>query len=130
MLDIILGLIIGIASGFVQFALLYKFITTVTGGKMGSKTVIFALTQFLFPFTVILLCAFFLPDGLMWAGIGMGVSLITSAGVRFYIYAKSDKNKKTLKGSKSDKKSKSVKSDKSVKKDKSKKTSKKKKSKK
>jgi len=136
MLDIVLGLIIGIASGLVQFILLYKFITTVTGGKMGSKTIIFAVTQFLLPFTVLLLCGFFLPDSLMWVGIGMASALIISSGIRFYIYAKSDKNTKSSKDSKSgnksksEKRDKSAKNDKSIKSDKSKKPSKKKKAKK
>ena len=130
MLEIIIGLLIGIVSGFIQFLLLYKFITSVTGGKGISRIIIFAITQFLFPFIILLLCGFFLTNSLMWIGIGMGASLIISAGVRFYIYAKSDKNTKPSKDKKSEKKSKSEKSDKSTKKDKAKKSSKKKKSKK
>ena len=127
MLDIVLGLIIGIASGLVQFILLYKFITTVTGGKMGYKTVIFAVTQFLFPFAVLLLCGFFLTGSLMWVGIGMAASLIISAGIRFYIYAKSDKSSKSSKKSKSEKNDKATKKTKSDKKNNRKKSSKSKK---
>ena len=111
MLMILLGLLIGIASGYVQFLLLYNFITTVTGGKSSSKTVIFAITQFLFPFAILVLCGFFLRDVLMWVGIGMGSSLIISAGIKFYIVSKSNKNAKSAKSSKTKKSGKSNKSD-------------------
>jgi len=132
MLTIIIGLVIGIASGFIQFLLLYSFVTSVTG-KMGRKTVIFAITQFLFPFTVLLLCGLFLIDTLMWVGIGMGAALITSAVIKFFILGKSDNTKKSTKKSKSatsnkhDKNTKNDKNAKSAKKAKSKKSSKNKK---
>ena len=98
---IIIGLIIGIASGFIQFLLLYNFVTSVTGGNTGRKTVIFAITQFLFPFAVLLMCGLFLTDTLMWVGIGMGASLITSAIIKFFIIGKSDNIRKSTKKSKS-----------------------------
>jgi len=79
----IIALIFGIATGVVQFFLLYKFVTSVTGGKTGSKTLIFAVTQFLFPFVILVICAFLLPGGLMWLGIGAAASLITCAVVKF-----------------------------------------------
>jgi len=88
----IIGILIGIPTGAVQFFLLYKFVTSVTGGKFGSKTIIFALTQILFPFTVLVAVAFLLPDGLMWAGISMGAALICSAIVRFVMTSRT-KNK-------------------------------------
>ena len=133
MLLIIIGLVIGIASGFIQFLLLFNFVTSVTGGKMGRKTVIFAITQFLFPFTVLLLCGLFLIDTLMWVGIGMGAALITSAVIKFFVLGKSDNTKKSTKKSKpatnnkhdkttkNDKKTKSTKSAKSKKSSKNKK---------
>jgi len=83
MLTIILGLLVGIITGVVQFFLLYKFVTSVTSGKSGMKTVIFAITQFLFPFLVLVACAFLLQDSLMWVGIGTGASLIVSAIIKF-----------------------------------------------
>jgi len=79
----IIAVIVGLATGVVQFFLLYKFVTSVTGGKMGIKTLIFAVTQFLFPFAILVICAFLLPDSLMWVGIGTAVSLIASAIIRF-----------------------------------------------
>jgi len=88
---ILLSVFIGIVTGVVQFYLLYKFVTTVTGGKSGSRTVIFAITQFLFPFAILVLCAFLLPDSLMWVGIGAAASLIISAVIKFVFVSKVDK---------------------------------------
>ena len=84
----IIAVVIGVATGVVQFFLLYKFITSVTGGKMGTKTLLFAITQFIFPFAILVICAFLFPNSLMWAGIGMASSLITCAVVKFIIVSK------------------------------------------
>ena len=83
-----LGLAIGAASGVIQFYLLMKFTGSITGGKLGGKTVLFAITQFLFPFAVLLLCAFFLNESLMMIGIGMAAALIISAVVRYILVSK------------------------------------------
>ena len=77
------SLLIGGATGVVQFYLLYKFVTSVTGGKTGTKTIIFAITQFIFPFVILVICAFLLPASIMWVGIGVAVSLVTCAIIRF-----------------------------------------------
>jgi len=61
--------------------------------KSGGKIVLFAITQFVFPFTVLLLCAFFLSEDLMWIGIGMAAALITCAIVRFVITLKKNKDR-------------------------------------
>ena len=79
----VIAVLVGIATGAVQFYLLFKFVTSVTGGKAGIKTLLFALTQFLFPFAILVICAFLLPASLMWVGIGIAASLITCAIVRF-----------------------------------------------
>jgi len=86
--NIIIGIIIGLAAGTLQFYLLYKFVTSVTGGKMGTKTLIFAVTQFLLPFTVLVFIGFFMPDGLMWVGIGAAAALITCAVIKFISVSK------------------------------------------
>ena len=88
MLGIVLSAAIGLATGAVQFFLLRKFVTTVTGGKTGYKTLLFAMTQFLFPFAVLVICAFLLPEYLLWTGIGIAVALISSAVVRFVLVSK------------------------------------------
>jgi len=85
---IILSVLIGIITGVVQFYLLFKFVTTVTGGKSGNKTILFAITQFLFPFAVLVLCAFLLPETLMWVGIGAAASLIICAVIKFVFTSK------------------------------------------
>ena len=79
----VIAVLIGLVTGVVQFFLLYKFVTSVTGGKAGMKTLLFAMTQFLFPFAILVICAFLLPNSLMWVGIGIAASLITCAVVRF-----------------------------------------------
>ena len=91
MLNIIIGLLIGLVTGLIQFLLLSKFVTSVTGGKPFSKTVIFAITQFLFPFAVLIICAFLIGDSLMWVGIGIASALIISAVIRFVFVSKSMK---------------------------------------
>ena len=84
----IIAVFVGLATGVVQFLLLYKFVTSVTGGKAGIKTLIFAITQFLFPFVILLTCAFMLPGGLMWLGIGTAASLVTCAVIKFVFMTK------------------------------------------
>ena len=86
----LLGLIIGAASGVLQFWLLSKFTAVVTdgntaGGKLNNKMVLFAVSQFLLPLLVLLGCALLLFDGLLWAGAGMAASLIICAAARFLI---------------------------------------------
>ena len=88
MSNIVIGLIVGIITGIIQFYLLSKFVTTVTGGKSGSKTLIFALTQFLFPFAILIICAFLIGDSLMWVGIGIASALIIGAVIKFVIVSK------------------------------------------
>jgi len=82
-LNIIIALLIGLATGAIQFFFLFKFVTNVTGEGIGKKTVLFALTQFLFPFAVLVICAFLLPHNLLWVGIGIAAALIASAVIRF-----------------------------------------------
>jgi accessory gene regulator protein AgrB len=84
----VIAVIVGLATGVVQFLLLFKFVTSVTGGKAGVKTLIFAITQFLFPFVILVACAFLLPSGLMWLGIGAAASLVTCAVVKFVFMTK------------------------------------------
>jgi ABC-type methionine transport system permease subunit len=97
----IIAVIVGVATGVVQFMLLYKFVTSVTGGKAGSKTLLFAITQFLFPFAILVICAFLLPSGLMWLGIGAAASLVTCAVVKFvFMNKKKDTSDKKVKKSK------------------------------
>jgi len=84
-----LGFIIGAVSGVVQFWLLSKFTGSVTKGKFTGKTALFAVTQFLFPFTVLLISAILLTESLLWTGVGMGAALIISAVIRFLIVSRS-----------------------------------------
>ena len=92
----IIAVVVGIATGAVQFFLLYNFITSVTGGKTGTKTLIFAITQFIFPFAILVICAFLFPNSLLWAGIGMASSLIICAVIRFIKVSKHTMSKHTM----------------------------------
>ena len=83
------GFFIGVIAGIVQFLLLMKFTGAVTKGKMTGKTVIFAVTQFLFPFAVLVLCAFIIVDSLMFVAIGIASAMICSAVVRYIITSRS-----------------------------------------
>jgi len=87
----VLGFVIGAVSGTVQFFLLSKFTGAVTGGKSAKKTALFAITQFLLPFAVLLACAFLLSGGLLLVGIGMATALIVCAVVRFFIVSRANK---------------------------------------
>ena len=94
------GLIIGVPSGVLQYYLLLKFTSAVSSGKVGTKAVIFALTQFLLPLVVLVISAFFLGESilgenfLMWIGIGMAASLIICAVAKYLIVNKALKEKK------------------------------------
>ena len=80
-----IGVIIGAASGALQFWLLYRFTNAVTGGNLNYKTVLFAVSQFLLPLLVLLGCALLRVDSLLFTGVAMAVSLITCAIFRFLI---------------------------------------------
>lgn len=86
-----LGFIIGAISGLVQYWLLSKFTGNVTRGKASGKTVLFAITQFLLPFVVLVGVAFLLPDDLMFAAIGMASALIVGAVIKFFFASKAKK---------------------------------------
>jgi len=113
---VFIGLLIGIVTGVLQFLLLFKFVTSVTGGKFGSKTVMFAITQFLFPFAVLVVCAFLISDSLMWVGIGIASALIICAVVKFVFASKLGKSNNKKTDNKSEKKQKTKPDNKSKKK--------------
>jgi len=83
-----LGFIIGAASGIVQHILLSKINGSGKRGKVVVKTLLFLLTQFLLPFTVLLLCAFFLTNELLLVVIGMAVAIVASLIIKFIISKK------------------------------------------
>ena len=85
---ILIGLIIGAASGIAQFFMLAKFTNSVTGGAFDKKTIFLAVFQFFLPLAVLLGCAFLIRDSLLWAGVGMTVSLTVCAFVRFMLTQK------------------------------------------
>ncbi|MDR2600085.1 MAG: hypothetical protein LBC73_07395 [Oscillospiraceae bacterium] len=84
MLDV-LGFLVGILTGVLQYFLLSIFTGAVSGGKFGKKTVLFAIAQFMLPFVVLLISAFILDGNLLLVAIGAIIALITCAVTRFII---------------------------------------------
>lgn len=82
---------VGVVSGVVQYLLLQKFTGSATTGKgkSGSNTIAFALTQFLLPFVVLVVCILLYVDSLIWVVIGIASALIICAVVKYIIVAKS-----------------------------------------
>ena len=78
-----IGLLLGAVSGAVQFLLLSKFTSSVTGGEFNAKAALFGVFQFFIPVAVLTVCAFLFRDGLVWAGIGMAAVLVAGALFRF-----------------------------------------------
>jgi len=81
------GLFIGIASGAFQFWMLSVFTRSITSGRFSVRTVPIAVAQFLFPFIILVGCAFLLADSLLWVGVGMAVVLVACA-VAWFVYSR------------------------------------------
>lgn len=81
----LIGLIIGVFSGVVQFLILGRFTGAVTGGSFDKKAALLAVSQFLLPIAILFGCALIYRDGLLWAAVGMTVALVSCAFVRFFI---------------------------------------------
>ena len=79
----LVGLIIGVASGALQFLMLAKFTKAVTGGGLSKRAVLFGISQFFLPLVVLLACAFLLTDALLWAAAGMAAVLILGSFAKF-----------------------------------------------
>ena len=85
---VLIGLIIGVASGILQFWMLSKFTKAVTGGGLDKKAVILGSCQFLLPLVVLLGCSFLLRDSLLWAALGMVAVLVVCSFARVLINKK------------------------------------------
>ena len=85
---VLIGLIIGAASGAVQFWMLARFTKAVTAGWLDKKTLLFGVCQFFLPLAVLLCFAFLFSDALIWAAIGMAAILISCSLVKFFILKK------------------------------------------
>jgi len=80
---VLFGLIIGAASGAVQFWMLSRFTKSVTGGALNTKAALLGVCQFLLPLLVLAGCALLFADGLLWAGVGMIGVIVSCALVQF-----------------------------------------------
>ena len=77
------GLIIGAASGVLQFWMLAKFTKAVTGGGFDKITALLGVAQFFLPLAVLLGCAFLLNGALIWAAAAMAAVLVIASFIKF-----------------------------------------------
>ncbi|MGI5970822.1 MAG: hypothetical protein ACOX7P_03745 [Oscillospiraceae bacterium] len=78
-----IGFIIGLAAGLLQFLLLSRFSSYVTRSGSGASAALLGILQLLIPFAVLLGMAFIRRQELLLAGIGMTSALLISAVIRF-----------------------------------------------
>ncbi len=76
-----LGLILGLCCGVVQFIFLRRFVRSVSSG--GKPAVGLGILQLLLPAALLLGCAFFMPEDLVWAALGIVCPLILGSVVQF-----------------------------------------------
>lgn len=80
-----IGLAIGVVSGGIQFWLLSKFTRLISTGKISARAVALGLLQFFMPMLVLVGTAFIIRQDLLWAGIGIIVSLLAGAVIKFVL---------------------------------------------
>ena len=85
------GFIIGVVSGAIQFQMLSRFTCAISLGDINTKIVLIAVAQFLLPPVVLICCTLLLPQGLLWAGIGMAATLIICAVTRVVLTIRNGK---------------------------------------
>ena len=79
-----LGFVIGIIGGCIEFILLCRFVNMVTfGGKNPVFTVVLKVAVLV---CTLLLCAFIVPEQLLPAGIGVVLPIVGGGLVRFIVY--------------------------------------------
>ena len=72
-----IGAILGIAGGGAQFFILKKLVGAVTSGeKLNAKIILYILAQMPLMICILLLCAFFFREQLIYCGIGMAGMLL------------------------------------------------------
>jgi len=74
-----IGLVVGVISGTIQFLLLKRFTALATGAGIDIKCVLLGLSQLLLPFAVLAGIAFLRRQDIIWTGVGISVSLMIGA---------------------------------------------------
>jgi hypothetical protein len=78
-LEIAIGLIIGVAAGAAQLALLLLFAERVTrGGRFAA----IGFAQWILPFAALAAVALFYREALLWAGTGAAATLVLGAALK------------------------------------------------
>ena len=83
-----MGLLIGIIFGSLQFLLFSKLAGRGGGKKSVLKTLLVAFSQFLLPFTALILGTIVFGGELWLVAVGIFASLISCAGIKFVINAR------------------------------------------
>ena len=78
----VVALLIGAASGFIQLFLIIQFATLVTAGKLGIKSILYGILQFILPAAILIGCAFLWPENLIWAGTGIVAALLVGTIIK------------------------------------------------
>jgi hypothetical protein len=78
-----LGLVIGLCCGVIQFFLLRRFVRSVTSG--GKPAVGLGILQLLLPAALLLGCAFFMPANLIWAATGIVIPVIGGSLIQLFL---------------------------------------------
>jgi len=78
-----IGFVIGVISGGVQFWLLSKFTKLISAGKLSGAAIALGFLQFFMPMVILLGVAFTIRQELLWAGVGIVASLLICAVIKF-----------------------------------------------
>lgn len=78
-------LIVGIIFGAIQLLLLIRFAAMLTSGMLNAKCILFGVLQFILPTVLLIGCALFRRQDLIWAATGMVASLLIGAIIKFAI---------------------------------------------
>ncbi len=83
-----IGLLIGAASGVLQFWLLARFVRAITAGSVNIKNMLLGLAQFFLPVGVLIGVAFIRREELLWAGVGIAGALLIGAVFKYWVLAR------------------------------------------
>ena len=83
-----IGLLIGVAAGVLQFWLLTKFVKGLTTGAVDISYILLGLVQFILPLGILVGVAFIRREDLLWAGTGIAGALIVGAVLKYIVFAR------------------------------------------
>ncbi|MDR3209212.1 MAG: hypothetical protein LBT36_01100 [Oscillospiraceae bacterium] len=88
-MEILLGILLGLAIGLAHLALLSRYISTITGAPKKDGPPLasagLGMAQLLLPFAALAVIALVWRAGLLWVGVGEGTGLLAGAVVLFIL---------------------------------------------